>query len=132
MNQKHFTLTIAILMTSIMASAQTDTMQKTFEGYYQVRWESSAFFEQKEDKIHEPVWLEFNGSFQRTDSLANLLTGTILRKGVFIRFEGKKTTGGNFGHLGASEDLVTVSRILFIDTTKTFDTSLFRRNDGNN
>lgn len=127
MKHKHHILTFIFLLASSLTFAQTETEQKTFEGYYQNSWENSAFFEQKGEDLYRAVWLDFDTSFIRTDSLTNLLTSEVFEKGVYIKFEGKRIADGNFGHLGASKEFVTVYKILSTDTSKTLANFPFKK-----
>ncbi|MEO1053356.1 MAG: hypothetical protein AAFX87_22170 [Bacteroidota bacterium] len=87
------------------------------EGFFEMGWESSAFYEKTWDnKVLAAVWLNFDDSFQWTDSLTNLFN-----KGGFIKVEGIKRTGGNFGHLGGSDSELVVTRLISIDTTMTIE-----------
>jgi hypothetical protein len=132
LKQKLYILTFSLLLTSELAYGQAETAQSVFEGYYLSSWENSAFYEKKGNNLSKAVWLGFTGSFKKSDTFINLLMKGNFKTGVYIKFEGKKTTGGNFGHLGASKELVTVSAILAIDTTKKLDNFHFKKNVGLN
>ena len=91
------------------------------EGYYMHGWENSAFYEIKNNKVYKPIWLLLADSCNSSDSLLTLIYLTEGNKGIYLYLKviGNLKTGGNYGHLGAADSEIIVSKIIKVDTTKT-------------
>jgi len=72
MKQENYILTSLVLLTSLFTYGRTETTQQTFEGYYQICSENSAFFYQNIENLHKHFWFEFDSCSQNPDSLTNL------------------------------------------------------------
>ena len=92
-----------------------------YKGFYEIGWESSAFYRKTSDNfILSPMWLNLD-SLYMNDSLRN-----ILNVDGFMKVEGIKRTGGDFGHLGAAASELVVKRLIIIDTTFTLEQFFYK------
>jgi hypothetical protein len=87
------------------------------EGYYVAGFEKSSFYEKNEDKIGKPMWLIFDENILLSDSLKMIIGNS--SDGIFLKVTGRKETGGNYGHLGGADSMITVTEISYIDPKNT-------------
>lgn len=100
------------------------------EGFYSNGWENSTFYEIKGSKITGFSWLEFDKSIKFSSPTEKILFEDNL-DGVYIKFYGRRKTGKNYGHLGISKSLVTVTEILEINSKSTISQFLDSKNKYN-
>lgn len=89
------------------------------EGFYVFGFETSFFYEKKDEKFLKPVWLEFDKKFIWNDSLKKIFSENNL-DGVYMKVKGYKYNNGNFGHLGSSNSMIILTEIECIEPELTF------------
>lgn len=115
---KCFLSTILLICVFQVGLAQKTIKQiQVFEGFLSHGFEESAFYELKDSSVFQPVWMEFDYSAIPDSISSQIFNNENL---VFIKVEGKRMEGGGFGHLGAADSQITVSRIIEVDTTMNF------------
>ncbi len=91
------------------------------EGFYVRSWENSSFYQIRNKKVYKSIWTNFEEGFENTSSInINNIRPNKLNKGIYLKVEGTKIGDGNYGHLGASDSLLTITKIIEIDTTVSF------------
>ncbi len=98
---------------------------ETLEGFYIRSWENSSFNQIRSNNVYRAFWTEFDKDLENLSSV-NIedISSMKLSKGIYLKVEGTKLDDGNHGHLGASDSLLTITKIIEIDTTRTIDTFL--------
>lgn len=94
---------------------------ETLEGFYSRSWENSSFNQIRNKNVYIALWTEFDKDLENISSIDfDEISSTKLSQGIYLKVEGSKIGGGNHGHLGASDSLLTITKIIEIDTTRTF------------
>ncbi|REG88765.1 hypothetical protein C8P67_1285 [Flavobacterium aquicola] len=121
-------LKIVLLLLSFNLFAQTEADYEIvqIEGFYTYGWENSSFYEAVKDNLNVPMWLEFDKNLTLPDSLRKVIFDDNF-DGVFMKIIGKKNNNGNFGHLGASTSMITVTKIIFVDPKKTLKNNFVKK-----
>ena len=101
---------------------------ETMEGFYSKSWENSSFNQIRNKNVCRALWTEFNEDVENIGSIDfDEINSTKLSQGVYLKVEGSKIGGGNHGHLGASDSLLTITKIIEIDTTRTIEDFLKKK-----
>jgi len=126
---KKIMLKIVLFLFSFNLFAQTESNYENvqIEGFYSYGWENSSFYEKIQDKVYPPMWLEFDKNLTLSDSLRKVIFDDNF-DGVFLKIIGRKKNNGNFGHLGASTSMITVTKIIFVDLKKTLKNNFEKKN----
>ena len=121
-------LKIILLLCSFNLFAQTelDFEIVQIEGFYTYRWENSSFYEKTQDNLCLPMWLEFDKNLTLSDSLRKVIFDDNF-DGVFLKIIGRKKSNGNFGHLGASNSMIIVTEVIFVDSEKTLKKNFVKK-----
>ena len=72
------------------------------------------------------MWLEFDKNLTLSDSLQKVIFDDNF-DGVFLKVIGKKKSNGNFGHIGASTSMITITKIIFVDPKKTLKNNFVKK-----
>ena len=121
-------LKIILLLFSFNLFAQTESDFEIvqIEGFYTYGWENSSFYEKTQDNLCPPMWLEFDKNLTLSDSLQKVIFDDNF-DGVFLKVIGRKKSNGNFGHLGASTSMITVTEVIFVDSEKTLKKNFVKK-----
>ena len=115
-------LIIVVVSISIGMTIKSNPRVEIIEGFYKYSWENSSFNQIRNKKVYKNLWAEFDKDFQNISSINfKKISKEKLSNGVYLKVEGIKTGGGNYGHLGASDSLLTITKIIEIDTTQTIN-----------
>lgn len=119
-------ITILLFSFNLFAQTESDFEIVQIEGFYTYGLENSSFYEKTQDKLCPPIWLEFDKNLTLSDSLQKVIFDNNV-DGVFLKVIGRKKTNGNFGHLGASTSMITITEILFVDAKKTLKKNFVKK-----
>ena len=112
-------LTLIFLLISVNFYGQSDYEIVQIEGFYISGWETSLFYEIKDNNAEKFVWLEFDKEIELSESLKKNLKKSE-NGGLLLRVTGRKRTGGNYGHLGIAKSEIIVTEINSYDISQTF------------
>ncbi|MGV8992988.1 MAG: hypothetical protein ACOH1O_02715 [Flavobacterium sp.] len=119
---KIIVINIISVFITVNSFAQVKQEVVQIEGYYTHGWEQSFLYELIDGNVKPAMWLEFPDK-----SVPDSLQTDLQVNGVFVRIEGIKSTGSNFGHLGIAKAKIEVTKIYSVDRKRTFYNHQFQQ-----
>lgn len=120
---------ILLLLSTCIVSAQSPNSplkpgeQQEFvelEGYYSGGFEHSNFNVLENDALlNNRMWVWFGDSLYNTPFYDFFSNKHALHHGVYMKIQGNKRWGKRYGHMGAGDSEIVITKIIALDTTRT-------------
>lgn len=98
------------------------------EGFYSSSWESSVFYEIRNNKVYTSDWLIFNNKCELSDSISKIFDRNQALTDFYLKVKAVKRDSDNYGHLGSYKREFEVLNIIEIDTSYSLENFLENKN----